>query len=1290
MPPVLRNRPITTPTSSTLICPVPTCGTSLIKRKHNLIRSHLLSHEPSDLRCIPTSYFTEAEVFKCPLCPTSDMRLFSSKPRLTTHIKTDHKTTTRSITNSELILTHFSPDPTIINLTKANWRKSLSYFHKLDVIPFSFRRSIYNKINKSTKKDVRNMAFKLFYITSIANQPHIDSRNLNVPPQETTSSALWKMLLLFEGMMLAPPSGSEPRNYNSAVMARIKLLQRGSIDLVHQSAASFRTPPSYSIPSDESRSESIISAANSDNWRKASKLLKTPLPPIPFDADHLPQILELHPPPTPYIPPNPIQRPTSSFHTETYLSSNEAIRNRLHDDHLMLKTLRKMARDTAAGPFADSTDFLRDIFLQRSAGPEADDPTYDQVKVLILLLKYIYTGDIPKDIRPLLAFNESAAFQKKPTDPKAVRPIGIGVAWRRIAAAHAVFVSRDHIASLLAPTQFAIGLHAGLDMITHTMQTHVRRFLPSSHTSSNSSRVILLLDLANMFNSISMVRARELIHAHLPHLLPLFDILYFHPSHCWYRDCNGERHSFMRQEGSSQGCPFAALLACLVMNDVIKPLNHTLSRRAAERKRRGNAGDDGLGSHTVLMSYIDDCTLSIPYEDLRFFVDEFNRIGRPLGCLLKSQKCQILTSTAGTSPLSILPQNHRDDILYVLNNYCGGQTAGEATDGVRILGAPIGNDDFVACYQNKSIRKLQDAITSIHNLLSSDPHISTSLYKFSLQHYISHLIPVDILHNNNISSSYKQYLTPFLTTITSMTRAFLLKMTSNPDINDSILPMHAWYIASTPAGMGGLGFDDPATKSIKSFLTPLIRIIRSTHHGMMPQLVQSPNLSEHASLKIDLPKYITISFRSWKTSSLPIFQKLRDLTNQYVQNIEIPALNPTGNPLLDYILHTPIAATNKNVQHGIYVQRMKDLWPTLDPQIQKFLPSTMSTMTSVPMSNVSRADPSNRMKYDEFKIYMQRKLRLPLWPKQMTCLCGAHVDDYGDHYFTCRHAHKTALHHSMRDALFLICKNIMPLVSETTKEDVLLEQPHLFDSATQMRPGDVVVLHPLQTRVEPHSATLIDVTIIPPFKAPPDTSSFSGIAERMLVHHTKYEYDKFKLKDNLKSNTSADQLAQEAVAKRYRLLPFTIDHTGMLGPIASEFLCSQKNPLFKVDDIQYTNPRTSVPISKLISFAQHNKRHKNIFSRADAVWKATYGNKWYTNTHHAQTPSQWAKQVLGNTFSIHSSRHILRAMHKIHIKNTYKTPSSTKKPNLQCCSTNLYTPSNYAVRSLRQQLISPT
>jgi len=529
------------------------------------------------------------------------------------------------------------------------------------------------------------------------------------------------------------------------------------------------------------------------------------------------------------------------------------------------------------------------------------------------------------------------------------------------------------------------------------------------------------------------------------------------------------------------------------------------------------------------MSYIDDTTASVGYEDLKKFLDKFRELGTPLGCILKLKKCKIMTSTNGSSPINKLHQQHQQDPRYALNTYCGGQTEGEIITGTRILGTPIGNPQYVQHYQNKKIQKLRHAIDSIHTLVP-DPHISITLFKFSLQLYVTHLLPTDILHNNNTTSEYKQYSTQFTKTINEITKHFISTITSNQDEPKTTpLPHHSWQISTTPSGLGGLGFHDIEARAIRTFTTPLANSIRTTKYGLIPQKI---NVKETLlqDINIKLPHHITSTFKGWKQSSLNVFQKYRTLTNQYIEGTtSSDSKNPQPFTLQTYTLQAPLNSTTRKIQKEICLHRLKKTWPNLPLDIKRQFPSTLSTFTSIPLVGQStRIDPTNRFSNGEFKIYIQRKLRLPLDPAPPpTCTCGRRIDKYGDHFFTCKEHNKIALHHRMRDSIYTVCQQIMPLITDTSHENIHLELPNIFEKATQLRPGDIVIKHPINSSTEAHQTTLIDVTLIPPHKTLHQETTFNEITDIIKQHHQTHEYKKFKIKDHPPSNSTSEQLAQE-------------------------------------------------------------------------------------------------------------------------------------------------------------------
>ena len=58
----------------------------------------------------------------------------------------------------------------------------------------------------------------------------------------------------------------------------------------------------------------------------------------------------------------------------------------------------------------------------------------------------------------------------------------------------------------------------------------------------------------------------------------------------------------------------------------------------------------GNGGETKPLAYIDNNGAAVYVEDVLFFLEKFNRLGRPIGCHINFDKTHIITSNNGTSP----------------------------------------------------------------------------------------------------------------------------------------------------------------------------------------------------------------------------------------------------------------------------------------------------------------------------------------------------------------------------------------------------------------------------------------------------------------------------------------------------------------------------------------------------------------------------------------------------------------------------------------------------------------
>eukprot|EP00816_Leptocylindrus_hargravesii_P006607 CAMPEP_0196807082 /NCGR_PEP_ID=MMETSP1362-20130617/7018_1 /TAXON_ID=163516 /ORGANISM="Leptocylindrus danicus, Strain CCMP1856" /LENGTH=258 /DNA_ID=CAMNT_0042180839 /DNA_START=804 /DNA_END=1577 /DNA_ORIENTATION=+ len=225
-----------------------------------------------------------------------------------------------------------------------------------------------------------------------------------------------------------------------------------------------------------------------------------------------------------------------------------------------------------------------------------------------------------------------------------------------------------------------------------------------------------------MFNNCSRDVAIKKIEQLYPHLLPFVKTLYDNSTIVWVRKGDGTLTQILQLEGFAQGCPLAPILSAIVLQELLAPLQKELDRRALLRKQDPtHQDDDNNGSASNVMAYLDDTTAAVTLEDAEFIIQYIEAKGPELGCFLRPDKCKILTSTNGFSPLYFLPED-KQKILQRLNDKL--TTKAEQTDGVRLLGTPDPHAKIVffkQCIESKSAHLqlasllAHDEITNVSN-----------------------------------------------------------------------------------------------------------------------------------------------------------------------------------------------------------------------------------------------------------------------------------------------------------------------------------------------------------------------------------------------------------------------------------------------------------------------------------------------------------------------------------------------------------------------------------------------
>ena len=115
---------------------------------------------------------------------------------------------------------------------------------------------------------------------------------------------------------------------------------------------------------------------------------------------------------------------------------------------------------------------------------------------------------------------------------------------------------------LLPDGQFGIAVPGGTDFVIHLTQSLSNQFLSNP---SNSTRVILLLDLVNMFNKVSRLACHDVLSTttSLAPIICYFDLLYSLNNTCWIRTPTHQWTHIIQAEGFAQGNPLGPLFSAL-------------------------------------------------------------------------------------------------------------------------------------------------------------------------------------------------------------------------------------------------------------------------------------------------------------------------------------------------------------------------------------------------------------------------------------------------------------------------------------------------------------------------------------------------------------------------------------------------------------------------------------------------------------------------------------------------------------------------------------------------------
>lgn len=355
------------------------------------------------------------------------------------------------------------------------------------------------------------------------------------------------------------------------------------------------------------------------------------------------------------------------------------------------------------------------------------------------LVNVIRSGKICQELPPIFYGAALIALAKKNGD---VRPIAIGLTWRRLAGKIACFSIRTELAGSLAPIQNGFGVKGGAEAIVHA----VREFSMASHQSPIA---VVKFDYKNAFNEMFRKFLLKEIRNEAPSLFPMMQQAYKDPSDLFYGNV-----VIQSKRGTQQGDPCASAAFCIGL----KRITHVLSSM-------------------LNVWFFDDGTIGDEFNVILQDVEKVLAFCSESGLTLNPAKCEVFFINA--------TESERNEMLGKLNLLLPGIKLIDAAS-FQLLGAPILSDALAEMLTDS----LSGLKTMCKRVTQIDIHPALRIMRCSMSSpRFQHLL--------RTSPTFLQ--SDKLAEIDNFYKSTLEAITNNK-INDT-----SWTQASLPLSASGLG-----------------------------------------------------------------------------------------------------------------------------------------------------------------------------------------------------------------------------------------------------------------------------------------------------------------------------------------------------------------------------------------------------------------------------------------------------------------------------------------------------
>ena len=309
--------------------------------------------------------------------------------------------------------------------------------------------------------------------------------------------------------------------------------------------------------------------------------------------------------------------------------------------------------------------------------------------------------------------------------------------------------------------------------------------------------------------------------------------------------------------------------------------------------------------------------------------------------------------------------------------------------------------------------------------------------------------------------------------------------------------------------------------------------------------------------------------------------------------------------------------------------------------------------TSHPLMTLSRSIKSHRIPNSIYLITLKRKLFLPIFPSSNlpNCVCGATIDEQGEHIFNCRRVSKwkwkrdggaKVIHHIMSSAA-IVNKSSSPKI----------EPQRIIENVDNCRPFDfsvtpVVDLSLTDVAPCPYTEIGFDVTIsrskshTPASQRNASSHQSASAVDKHLREKERVKLRQQGMKDNNGHVVTGEDMIGRLLDSNKVLIPMAISPYayGRWGPMFHAFLFGgQDEPCLRFH-------QASANAARMYHRARSPAAQGGIIPRASSRWRATkakeqhfYGSSWST-----PTPTEYVYQRLGLVIITALAQHLRDAM----------------------------------------------